>query len=714
MNKRFWTILSLVLALLASCKKGGEILPPPSPDGYRYVDVDLFTATNDGRLHQYVESDGRIGLPFMAEKDLAIYVVIRQNNPAPQGKQYAYQTLTFRKVLGERRATYKGQIKVPGGPSTDLDIAAILLRELPDGEVFMTEPPISKPSKVFTPGTPSLSKIDTLSNGVQKVRTLIPYVAHWRPIRLVNGGTKLEINNGTEGNTQCLVFKPSGTLLRFKIQNNLSDPIDVKSVKLYSNILVNRWMYDFSEPSFSSDLVLSGGHSDNSLPSKIDNVSYDLPSPITINGGGDESKWFYTWVMPRKAGIDAPPGGALTTFTVVSPSSQPYPAFSSTLASIIPNKAVPLTLKVNEVAPPPTPPCQNYFPFGNRLPLDYVAQSNLGGTPGAWELSGSNFNPSDESNKLYEPSQVSPFCYNPSTAAQRTIGGRKYYMPEIYDWWSIFPCTAFPPGVNFFPFPIPGPGDPRIYTVSDAMRVGGPGGRIYFEVQESDKSIIPQYKAYWMRGPNAPDGTARIYAIRLVGQENCSVLAYKYEFVGSETLSPSYSYVKIKSRYAGRSLFGQDINPSDADVRAAMNTITADDYWNDPQGVYSNDVVLPSVGAKIAIIASPGNPEVFYPVRLAGLGNATLRLEHGKVGAYRLAQALGPDGAPNDEKYYSYQAIAPLYDISTSMWVHVLVDPPLEPVMKTTLGFRWRRPRPERRQYGPARMPVRLFEDLSR
>lgn len=574
---------------------------PPAPDGYRYVQADLFTATDGARLHQHVDGiSGAVFEPFMSERDLKIRVVIRQTNPAPMGVRYASKDLVFKKVAGQAKATFSGQMLVPDGPSTNLEIAAVLLSEVPDGEHYLSGVPSTDNLVVRTFNEPPfLTQMEALPNGRKKVRTKMPYIAHWRPISLVDNGRRLEINNGTEGNKECLIFKPSGSLLRFKIKNTLTTQLIARSIKINSNILTNVWGYKFNQGSFTDDPSLIEGHSLSSSGSpQISNQLYPLGGDITLAPSA-ESGWYYTWVMPQKSGLTPPPGGFRTKIWVVSSTGTEYPAFSST-AQTISKKAIPVILKPSE-----DNPCGD-FPFG-MLPLDFVAGHNLARISNAWALQSDNTNPNSLNNQIFTATEVVSFAYS-APASSRTIGNQKYFLPEESDMRSVFPPRttqlSIPTGSELS----------HLGPHSERMRVGGPDGGFF--IRGNDLGLFdPNYKSYACR---TSDGN--IYVLRLVGGQNCFVLAYRYKFFGSQVLNPSNAYVEIDSRYVGRQL--TSTNPTDVRLFLRNQVITAA-FWDRSNGArFSQTVQLPMTGIKERL---PNGTERVYR-----------DFAYGRTGAYRL------------------------------------------------------------------------------
>lgn len=568
--KKFIVFLMLLATLFPSCKKDEGPHPgPPDPGGeYTLVSAELHTVANEVRLHQYIEDtaegveEGRIATPFMSERNLKIRVVVRRYTA--EGLKYAYQTLTFRKVSGENRATFTGNLITPKGPG-NMEIAAILLAEEGDGgEEFMQVHNNSVDVVRTAPINPILTVMKTLPGGRKKVRTRIPYVSEWRPMTIVN--KTIEVDNGSSDLRKCLIFRPSGTLLRVRLFYGDAEPIAFSGIRIESNVLVSGWNYSFTRNS------LTGTADGNLLQGYVDDDSqislggtYNFPQPVTLSSSNPKSPWYYLWVMPRKPGLPPPSGGFKTKIFVEVDGQGEIQLFSSTRE----------TLKLGAI-PIELPGCQD-FPFG-RLPLDFVAEKNLARVSGAWVLQSDNTTPNSSNNQILPMQGLNEF-YPPSYGI---IDNKRYYIPTAEDMWSLFLMGNNKLNVS--------PNGTFYNRREDRMRVGGQGGRL-FEGSPRDR-----YYAYWYRHT---DGV--VYAVRLTGRGNCHVLAYRYRFVGGTAANPS-SYVEVSSRYVGRNSslgIGRATLTGNEWQNILQNHVCQPDFWTPaPSRRFSQTVTLPTIGAK--------------------------------------------------------------------------------------------------------------------
>lgn len=638
-------VLFLGLMALTSCDKelikNEPDLPPMTEAEYDLVEADLTTEVEgELRLHQVIEDEGtgRILKPFMAEKDLYIYVVIRGGEPS--SRKYAFQTLKFTKVRGQNRVTYKGQIKVPKNITTGLEIAAIVLNE-EGGETYTYVVDANhalaanyKDMVFVNQNNVSLSKIENVPNssGEKKVRTLIPYLANWTTIQIVN--KRLVIKDGVSGQPQCLHFHPSGVLLRFKIQNMKSTPVTVSKVKIESNVLRGCWGYDFTRSTFTGQvhngqellegLVNVGG------PTSLD-AEYPLPgAPVTVQPG-QKSDWYYIWLMPIKEKAD------LTGDTKIylQNGSQKHLAFTSTKKNFALKTAIPLTLKYKDGATPPTPTCEGY-PDG-LLPLDYVASHNLKRVgSGVWAIQGNNQSPDNEVNQIYELSEVASFLRT-APEAGRTIAGQKYYIPNQDDWNAILPAFAYTDAqAPTYQRPLKWPQAPS-YNVRFAKKISD-----QIRVQKAPEGIVYKGDSYFMSKYEPGNNNGVVYALRLVNSaehKNCKALAYRYEFSGYNAQSSSQSYVKVWSRYVGGIYENVDITEEKAKELLQGEVSTAQ-FWTpgaepgnrNPASVYSNNgepIQLPAKGVEVFDYGF--NRWVSYQ---DFLGDDRVRFKNGIVGSY--------------------------------------------------------------------------------
>lgn len=572
--KKFIVFLMLLATLFPSCKKDEGPHPgPPDPGGeYTLVSAELHTVANEVRLHQYIEDtaegveEGRIATPFMSERNLKIRVVVRRHTA--EGLKYAYQTLTFRKVSGENRATFTGNLITPKGPG-NMEIAAILLAEEGDGgEEFMQVHNNSVDVVRTAPINPILTVMETLPGGRKKVRTRIPYVSEWRPMTIVN--KKIEVDNGSSDLRKCLIFRPSGTLLRLRFTYSGTQPRTISAIRIKSNVLVRHWNYCFTRNSLTgtADGNLVQGYVDNDSQIRLEEL-YNFPQPVTLSSSNPKSPWYYLWVMSRKPGLPPPSGGFETKISVLETNASERQVFSSTRE----------TLKLGAI-PIEVPGCSD-FPFG-KLPLDFVAPKNLAKVAGAWKLQSDNTIPNSPNNQIFPFADVLSFRHN-APPQGRLIGTDRYYIPEDVDMWSLFlmgenKLNVSPMGTWF-------------NVRQDRMRVGGPGGRMF----QGDSQGV--YRSYWYRHT---DGV--VYAVRLTGRNNCHVLAYRYRFVGGTAPNPSNSYVEVSSRYVGRdaSLGIGGGTLSQSQWQNILQThVCQPGFWTPGPGRrFSQTVTLPTIGAK--------------------------------------------------------------------------------------------------------------------
>lgn len=313
-----------------SCSNDESNAPSVGQSGGKTVEMTLSASTDLPRLAQYADpTTGKTGQVAMGAADLNIRVAVARDGGVTQ-----YQTLEFKKVAGEARATYTGQVQVPAGGTGNYKINAILLSEV-GGEVYTRVG--SSSNLVDAIPTASLGLIE--SGNI--VKTKIPYVA------------TVEVPYTTDQKilaSSWLSFKASGTLLRMQVTNNSGKAQTLASIKIKTNAFFPAWTYDLSN--------LTGGNLEFGSTASLDTweKSYNI-TPVTLQAGKN-SQHYYLWVMPAKASTTLS-----TEIFAVNSAGESFPALTST------NK-LPLGGKKLALGMTTVPTIPNTFPKG-KLPFTY-------------------------------------------------------------------------------------------------------------------------------------------------------------------------------------------------------------------------------------------------------------------------------------------------------------------------------------------------------
>lgn len=239
------------------------------------------------RLAQQVDAMGAPVAPFISTNDLVILVAVR-----PQGStnknEYKVQELTFQSDGNEVK--YSGSLEVP--QTTDpLEISGILLAEITDSSTGSRKEYTNKVDATgLIVGNLPATQFSTIATNSTKVETKIPYIATWQALN------PKPDDNTTYGHT--FVFEPSGTLVRLRIYNGLSENLEVDKIRIHSNVFVGAWQYDFAylERNNPHSTLMQGSKTHSSGVYFTQTYS----SPITLAPDGN-SEWMYLWLMPLRS-----------------------------------------------------------------------------------------------------------------------------------------------------------------------------------------------------------------------------------------------------------------------------------------------------------------------------------------------------------------------------------------------------------------------------
>lgn len=248
----------------------------PKEDFRLAQNIDQTLAPSTGNV-----AAGKTTTPAMSEKNLRIHLAVSR------GGNVQYQTKEFKKVPGQNRATYNGQLTIPKDGTGEYKITAIVLSEVEGVEYARVN--VENQKVTIVPAEGLLPAEGTIVN------TKGPYLAE-TSFSLAEGAKSIRGLN--------LPFKPSGMLIRVQVQNQLSTEQTISKVKLKTNAFFTTWTYNLTD--------LSGG---NLLKGETDNTAtwekeYTLPAPITLAPQA-YSDYYYLWVMPRKKET-----GLLTAWTI--------------------------------------------------------------------------------------------------------------------------------------------------------------------------------------------------------------------------------------------------------------------------------------------------------------------------------------------------------------------------------------------------------------
>lgn len=277
-------------------------------------DVDVayaeLTAIPGDELRQaeIVKPDGASKGLLLDERNLHVQIAVRRGQGTP-----VYQTLLFTKVRGQNKVVYKGQIKLPTAGTGDVyEMSGIILNQAgAGGKVFTTL--VGGSGHIVGTTQASALVVPVAHQGTdRKVVHQMPYLAPWT--RLSLSADKKRIN------PIVLPFRPSGTLLRLAIRNELSEARSIKTIKISTNAFFRKWEYDLAN--------VTGGNLEQGRVPNLAAWSHDFGiAPITIQPN-TTSGWYYLWVMPRKAGaglttsidvVDARDGSVYYAFKTTAP-----------------------------------------------------------------------------------------------------------------------------------------------------------------------------------------------------------------------------------------------------------------------------------------------------------------------------------------------------------------------------------------------------------
>lgn len=519
---------------LFSCSKDSELVNPKPAltTETKNVYVTLEAGPEDAsslRLAQMVDEQGHTISPFMKEVDLNIRVAVRLNG-GKNGK-ITVQTLRFKKDPNRLRARYTGDIRIPTAEvagANVYEISGILLSEVDGGEVFTQIDGDATKSTIVS--TIPATMLQTASD--QKVDTKLPYLAQWKPLNIAGGIME----------PVTLDFKPSGTLLRFKVVNHHSTSIQVKGIKVETNAFFPDWKYDFK--SLTKKNLVQGERINRDKWSK----TYGFSEVITLDTQG-ESPWQYLWVMPSSSSALA------TKIKVVLHDNTEVLAFESTARPML--GSVPVTLPIRSSAlikgnfgTPghgefPEDSSINGFP-NSLLPISYIALGNVS-QDGSRILE--NAKNDDPDMGFFSQDEAVQMFGN-----GKLIGSTTYYLPSQSELFGILPSFNLE-----LKLPV------EQYDVEELVTVG----------QRSWTAVCD----YFGRG----DGI--IYALKFKEELGERLIAYRYEkSVGFERGNLD-SHLKITCRYLG------------SQQPATIQAISEEQFWMQNA---ENDIVLkiPAAGFK--------------------------------------------------------------------------------------------------------------------
>lgn len=489
-----WVLFSL--AFISCNQKDQEPLPSEAQSLHTQATItahiDLESSTgNDLRASMLLDDELKPTRPFMNEKDLEIRIGVMLNSDESTA---VFQTLRFKKILGQNRARYSGQIEIPAStaPTDRYRITGFVLREV-DGEVFAN---LEESTNTVRPVY--VKQLKMVEHG--KLAVNIPYASPWEFISVAGGIIQpMKMN-----------FQPIGTLMRFKIQNKMDLPTRAIGIRVETNAF-------FPEPKFvlpkwGDDRGLLHGELpvvDNSISALRFTENLNLPKAIDLEANTGESDWYYLWVMPVSRSADLTTQinvrlqGGRQADAFVSNFSKPSRGLVSVKLPVTTGTSSRGSYSDLESGTFTDDSSINTLFPGNKLPVEYLADYNVA-------PSGKDFATSHDNN--------ASGLFNWSSAKAIMIDG--YHLPNVHEWKAVMlPHVEMPTS------------EPQ--TIEQDVQVG---------------SLIFKDKTTY----HAPNENV-VYALRF--QDTNKQTAYRYELVGLAPNSQS-SHLKLTCRYLGASFSG--------------------------------------------------------------------------------------------------------------------------------------------------------------
>lgn len=529
---------ALALLALTACNK--DIEPSqesqtPEAASTRVITADLSVSQNleEMRMLYNIKTDGSgatAGLA-MAERDLKIRIAIKRGDGAP-----TYQDLDFKKVQGEPRATYTGDITVPTGGSGQYQLSAILLHELGDGgRVFadVDNNNVLYPERVFIRETPELPakrpKELVLPTG-NKVDTNVPYLSKWQPVALNAEGTALA--------PTAIKLEPQGTLLRFRIKNETNSAYNIAQINFVTSAFSPSGAFTFTEES-----PYKVGYPRFLRRDFYPPYSYKLPAANQAVPSSSTSPWYYIWAMPTQSEVMETRVDLITT-----DGAKIQGVFSTN--EPLPSGSVPLTLKIKNSG--------HQAGFGDigevsdewgsttprKLALEYVAEKDF-------NQAGDNFVADDDPNvgRFTWADAVAKF----STAKPISGAPYKYSLPTAAEMRSVFPARY-------------------ILTSEEGTYIGFGSSKAAYQVsnfRERAVKIGEATKDYYSDF-YSPKNSNVCYAIRFKDNTNLNKTAFRYQrFYNSEK---KVTHWEVSCRYIG------------SNSAITMNQVADEAYWTPEEG----------------------------------------------------------------------------------------------------------------------------------
>lgn len=239
------------------------------------INVEIGLGAEEARLAHLVDpTTGAVQGLKLPEGNFDVMLAVKRGTEGP-----VVQRLIFTKRAGENRAVYKGKLRIPKNGSGNYEVAAVLVRQLQGATTGIVDGEL-----LHSRATASFLRA---SDGV--IASGLPYIADWTGVQL--DAAEVRMQNFT------MTFRPSGSLLRLKVKNELNKDVKLLGVRFRSNAIFFDWYYDFAQ--LRGGALREGSRRNTS--EAVQDIYFSQVSMPTLATGATSSNWFYTWGMPSNA-----------------------------------------------------------------------------------------------------------------------------------------------------------------------------------------------------------------------------------------------------------------------------------------------------------------------------------------------------------------------------------------------------------------------------